>query len=83
MPRRSSSAPPAKVCMNLVLEPNEAETLDGLVQCLGVSRLDVLMRGLWLLDVSCMLAVAPANATVAVGLTNPATGGLRFSRSPM
>lgn len=78
MSRKMSSTLPTKVCMTLILEPAEVKTLDGLVKCLGVSRLDVLMRGLWLLDVSNMLALAPPNATVAIGLTSPPHDGSRF-----
>jgi hypothetical protein len=53
------------------MERGEVERLDDLVECLNVSRLDVLLRGLWLLDVSHLLVAAPSDTTIAIGLMKP------------
>lgn len=77
--KRTGPTPKPKALLNLLLEADELERLDALVECFNVSRKDVLMRGLFVLDVTHMLAAAPTGASIMVGVTSPPADGARFS----
>lgn len=60
-----------RTVLTLLLDRNQMDTLDGLAAHLGVSRQEILTRGMFVLDVTHMLVASSPSATVTVQVFEP------------